>query len=235
MYSNEAIIKTVSQLKSAMAKYEAMAPETLNVSISKGNRKIGRVLNVSLAPIITCHNCKECKHFCYDIKACLQYSNVREARAKNTVLALKHRRQFFEQVEAVIRRRRKNKFFRWHVSGDIPDMDYFENMVRIARNHPDFIFWTYTKNYAVVNEYVKNHGGPDCIPENLSIMFSEWDGMKCDNPYKFPEFTVRLKAGNKNHGPEYFERIYTCPGNCEICLAARRGCPYRETSKVDEH
>ena len=58
------------------------AGKQVNISISDGNNKIGRCMNVSLAPIVTCANCKECKHYCYDVKACCQYENVRIARAK---------------------------------------------------------------------------------------------------------------------------------------------------------
>ena len=151
--------------------------DILNPCISKGNRKIGKVMNVSLMPIITCHNCKECKHLCYDVKACLQYSNtVLPARMRNTVLAKYDRDRFFADIDKACSRRRKNKFFRFHVAGDILDMDYFVRMLTICRNHTDFIFWTYTKYYELVNEYCDKYG-KESIPKNFSIMFSEWDGM----------------------------------------------------------
>lgn len=126
---------------------------------------------------------------------------------------------------------------RWHVSGDIPDYDYLERMIKIAIDHPDFLFWTYTKNYFVVNEYVKNHSGDrfKAIPENLVIMFSEWDGMPLINPYNFPIFTCKLKEGNKNHKPEYFDGLYKCPGNCDICKGIKRGCIAGENTYADEH
>ena len=34
---------------------------TLKVSISKGNRKMGAIPSVSLPPVVTCHNCETCE------------------------------------------------------------------------------------------------------------------------------------------------------------------------------
>lgn len=234
MYSNATIIKVVGQLKDSINYYSTKNSENITISISCGNKKIGRVLNVSLAPIITCANCKECKHLCYDIKACLQYSNVRDARSRNTVLATKYRDIYFSAIDEKLSRRRKNKYFRWHVSGDIIDLDYFCRMVDIARKHSDFVMWTYTKAYFIVNEYCKRFG-KDSIPSNLVIMFSEWDGMDLINPYNFPIFSCRLKDGNKNRTAESFEQMFKCPGNCDICKESHRGCIKGEDTYVDEH
>lgn len=239
MYSNETIKKYIAKMKSTMDAYKAdfidSPKKAVNaVSISKGNKKIGRVMNVSLAPILTCANCSECLHLCYDIKAALQYGNVMKARARNTVLALYFPELYFDAIRAAIKRRRKNKYFRWHVGGDIPNYKYFENMVQIAREFSEFTFWTYTKNYGIVNLYVQKYGR-DAIPENMTIMFSEWDGMPLVNPYNFPVFTCKLKDGNKNHGPEYFNNLYRCPGNCDICKTLHRGCIAGETTYADEH
>lgn len=107
-------------------------------------------------------------------------------------------------------------------------------MVEIAKQYPDFVFWTYTKNYKVVNDYCTRNG-KESIPSNFTIMFSEWDGMKLDNPFDFPVFTCKLKDGNKNHPVEYFDSLYRCPGNCDICKAAHRGCIAGETTYADEH
>ena len=208
----------------------------LKVSITTGNRKIGRVLNVSLMPIVTCANCKECMRLCYDIKACLQYPNVIIARCRNTAMALFSPDSYFEQIENKLSRRKTNKFFRWHVGGDIPSYGYFSRMVDIAKRFPDFTFWTYTKNYNVVNLYCTIHGeSKACIPENLSVMFSRWDGMPMDNPYGFGEFCCKLPEGNVDTTEEEFSEMWQCPGNCEVCILAKRGCITNETSCVDAH
>ena len=238
MFKIEKIRKMMAIAMEYGKKFGTMDASEIAICISNGNRKIGRVMNVSLMPVMTCANCKECKYLCYDIKACLQYPDtVINARMRNTVLARDHREEFFHRIDEKMSRRRKNKYFRWHVAGDILDMDYFSRMVENARRHPDFVIWTYTKNYAIVNEYVSAHGGTieAAIPANFHIMFSEWDGMELVNPYAFPIFTCKLKAGNKNHDPEFFNSLYKCAGNCDVCKACGRGCIVGESTYADEH
>lgn len=228
MYKNETIRKVINNLKAKVMFYEVKDVSDIKMCISDGNKKIGRVLNVSLPPIITCPNCSHCQKLCYDIKACNQYPNtVVDARARNLAILNKNRDEYFGRIEDKISRRRKNKYFRWHVAGDIVDYNYFERMVEMARRHPEFIFWTYTKAYGTVNEYVKRNGR-DTIPANFSIMFSEWRGMPMENPYGFPEFKVVFKDEEEPKG-------FYCPSNCDICKEAHRGCPYGETTYCKEH
>ena len=114
-------------------------------------------------------------------------------------------------------------------------MDYFERMLQICRNHKDFKFWTYTKYYTIVNLYCDKYGR-DAIPENFSIMFSEWDGMFLDNPYNFPVFSCKLKNGNKNRTEQEFNNMYKCPGNCDVCKTGKgHGCIIGEDTYCDEH
>lgn len=234
-YKKESIEKLL--IKASGLKREFMAVKTsLHVCISKNNRKIGKVMNVSLMPVMTCHNCSECKFLCYDIKACLQYNNtVLPARIRNTVLAQYDRDRFFDEIDKACSRRRLHKYFRWHVAGDMLDMDYFKRVLDICRKHPDFVFWTYTKYYSLVNEYCREYGR-ESIPTNFSIMFSEWDGMPMDNPYGFPIFSCKLKDGNKNRSEESFRTMYKCPGNCDVCKrGAGHGCLKGENTYCDEH
>lgn len=205
---------------------------SLHVCITKGNRKIGRVLNVSLPPITSCGGaCRVCKGICYDIKACMQYGNVLLARARNYALAMYDRDRYFAEISAALSPRRRRKVFRWHVGGDILDYDYFCRMVEVARLHPDWRFWTYTKQYDIVNRYVFEHGGSidAAIPGNLSIMFSVWDGLDCINPYEFATFECVLD-GNK-----WPDGVHHCPGNCDVCLETGTGCPFRQSSAVGQH
>lgn len=116
-YKIETIRNYIKSMNNAMNYYRAVyaADEFktfCDVSISQGNSKIGKVMNVSLAPILTCPNCTECMHLCYDIKAGVQYGNVLQARAKNTVLALEHETRYFQGIRYALGRRKKNKFFR---------------------------------------------------------------------------------------------------------------------------
>ena len=229
-YSIESIRKVTRLMMEARTAYMQKDIDNIKMAISAGNRKIGRVLNVSLPPIMTCANCKECMHFCYDIKACLQYPNtVIDARVRNLVILLKDRDEYFSRIIAKIARRRMNKYFRWHVAGDIVDADYFDRMVQVARLFPEWIFWTYTKNYTVVNAWIAANGGTRAaVPSNLHVMFSEWRGLPMVNPYGMPEFSC--------HFPDEPEpATFKCPGNCDVCKLAGRGCVAGENVHADLH
>jgi len=234
MYSKESIKKVINLMNARRTYYAPIAIDHIKMAISTGNRKIGRVMNVSLPPIITCANCKECKYLCYDVKACLQYPNtVIDARIRNLSILMKDRNEYFNRIDAAMSRRRKNKYFRWHVAGDIVDVDYFNRMVENARKHSDFIIWTYTKNYAVVNEWIRQHGGnKNALPNNFTVMFSEWRGLDMINPYKLPEFRVVFKSDAVKPDPK---KVHYCPGNCDVCKALHRGCVAGETTYCNEH
>lgn len=235
-YKPETIREMIQKANELIDYYTCMEVDEIRLCISQGNDKIGHTRNVSLMPILSCGNCKHCKDFCYDVKACVRFKDTTlDARIRNWVLLLKDRYTYFSLIEKELRPRIRNKFFRWHVAGDIIDENYLANMVAIAKRHADWKFWTYTKMYHVVNHYCETHGGKAAIPENLRIMFSEWDGVALENPYGFPIFTVKMKNGNKNHAPEYFDTLYKCPGNCDICKKACRGCIAGEDTYNDEH
>lgn len=225
-YRKESLQKLVKLMKETEARYGNADLESVQLCLSTGNRKIGRVMNVSLPPVLSCGQCSECMFLCYDVKACLQYpGTVIDARVRNWTILKRDRREYFRRIEEKISRRRRNKYFRWHVAGDIVDRDYFENMVAIAERHPDFIFWTYTKMYSIVNGFMADGGQ---IPGNLHIMFSEWRGLPMVNPYGFPEFRVVFKDEDRPAG-------HYCPGNCDICKATGRGCLAGETTYCPEH
>ena len=231
-YRNETIKAMMIQAFNLKKHYESMKASDIKLAMSNGNRKIGKVMNVSMMPIMTCGNCKECMGYCYDIKACIQYKNVIDARIRNTVLAINHREKYFAEIEKRISRRRTNKYFRWHVSGDILDINYFSEMVEIARRHPDFVFWTYTKMYSIVNDYCDLFSVYS-IPENLHIMFSKWDGLEMNNPYNFPIFACKMKDGNKDKME--WDKMFKCVGNCDYCKAHCTGCIKGENTFADEH
>ena len=231
-FKPETIAKIIASLVLLVKLYTAKLEkgEFVKLVISEGNRKIGRCMNVSLAPILTCGNCKECKYFCYDVKACLQYENVRIARAKNTALFKYSREEFFRQLWERMEHKKTNKFLRFHVSGEIMDVNHFEWIVETARRFPDFKIWTYTKMYTVINQYISEHGGKkSCIPSNLSVMMSEWKGLPIDNPYNLPVFRCVFEGEDKP------KKCFECKGNCDFCKEHNCGCVNRQSAYVHLH
>ena len=245
-YTKKTIEKYKGFMDHMIQKYDEMTPEqirAIGTAISEGNGKIGRVLNVSLPAIIACHNCHTadgcdgCAYYCYDVKDCYRHgykddNQTFAARARNYVLATKYRDAYFEAIDKAMSARRKNKYFRWHVAGDILDYDYFCRMMDNARRHPDFKIWTYTKCYAYVNRWIRENGP---LPDNFKCMFSAWDGMTFLNPWNLPLFACKLEKGNRDLTADDFKTMYKCPGNCDICKAVNRGCIAGENTYADEH
>jgi hypothetical protein len=237
-FSRESIRKVLRLAGEYRAMYMAMGTDDIKICISTGNRKIGHVMNVSLMPMVTCANCKECMHFCYDIKACLQYPNtVIAARMRNTCLYWKDRTEYFARIEKAINRRRKNKFFRWHVAGDIPDRWYLSQMVNIARNHPDFKFWTYTKNYDTVNEFVRIHGGektrqsrgifPLCFPSGRACRWT----IRMGSRYLLADSRMKKFLKTPSNAPV----TATCAWSPAVVASRARTLTTISTEKGKEH
>ena len=243
-YKPETIERYLKRLLSLVDYYreEIAAGRIPKACITSGNVKIGNTLNVSLASIASCikigldghFNIPPCITKCYDVNAAMMRPAVLDARARNYALALYAPEEFFRQIrQRLARARRRNKNFRWHVGGEILNADYFSGMVEIAREFPAWTFWTYTKQYSIVNEYVRRHGGSRtaAIPGNFSIMFSVWEPLELVNPYGFPTFRFVPLATPKQDRP----RGYRCPGNCNFCLEHKTGCPYGKNVWNLEH
>lgn len=231
-FSHETIKKTIAAIKAGVNYFmeKLDCGEKVKVTISKGNKKIGNTWNLSTAPVITCGNCSECMFFCYAIRDIFKFGYdflkncVLRSRAKNTAILLHDRNDFFGQIDEFCSGNRKVKVFRWHVSGEIVDKDYFDRMVTIARNHSDWIFWSYTKMHDIVNEWISENGA---LPKNFNVMFSRWLGTEINNPYNMPEFcTVENVPENATN---------VCGGDCQYCLENKTGCPYGKSMLCKLH
>ena len=229
MLKMETVHKVLAMLQGLLAEFMEKSYDSLTLHISAGNRKIGHVWNFSLCPILSCINCALCMLGCYDLKACNQYLNVRIARCENTAMMKKDMAKTFEKIDNFLSARHVHKFFRWHVSGDILSVEYFDHMVKIARKHPDWIFWTYTKAFIYVNSWLDNNGGKKALPKNLTVMYSKWGDKEINNPYNMPVFWCILPW---QKAPKHMKK---CPGNCDVCKANKGGCIYGKSSYIRFH
>lgn len=184
----------------------------LKLSISYGNKKMGFIPSVSLPPVVTCKNCATCAKKCYAKKLCRIYPSVEKAYNNNLELLKSDRNSYFEQIKSVAM---LTGFFRYHVSGDIIDIDYIDRMCKLARQCKKTTFLAFTKNYDDVNKYLENHKKP----ANLQIIFSlPFDGASIENPYNLPMAAVILK------GQEPKKNYKICGGNCATCASCGIGC-----------
>lgn len=114
-----------------------------------------------------------------------------------------------------------SRFFRFHVSGDIPDRDYLSRMSVIAKRNPHCEILCFTKKFEIVNEHIGflRSIGSD-LPKNLHIVFSAWIGLEMVNPFSLPEAHVRYRDGSTTARTDAIE----CGGNCTECAIADGGC-----------
>jgi len=181
---------------------------TQRVTISRGNRKLGAIMNVSLTPIECCPPGVPCANEgCYALKPYRLYPGTRRAWKTNARIARKDPKTYFSQIARAIARSRP-RYFRWHVAGDILNIDYLEQMCRIAADNPRTRFLAFTKAFELVNRYERRRS----LPGNLKVMFSAWPGMKIDNPHGHR--IAWMQDGTEYRVPNDAVR---CPGSCEDC------------------
>lgn len=183
------------------------------VKISKGNSKLGAIPSVSLPSIKTCRNCA-CQEKCYAHKLERLRPAVRNAYQHNLEVCLKDPETYWREVEASIM---MSRFFRFHVSGDIPSFKYLVNMVAIAKRQPHCEILCFTKKYNLVNEFIEQGGE---LPSNLHMIFSGWVGLEMANPFSLPEAHVRYRDGSTTAR----EGAIECSGNCTECALTEGGC-----------
>ena len=194
---------------------EEIPADTRKVSISAGNRKMGAIPSVSLPPVVTCADNCPCAKKCYAVKMCRIYKNVKTAYERNLDILNSNPDRYWQQVNEAVK---MNRYFRFHVSGDIPGPAYFCNMVSVAAGNPHCEILAFTKCYDIVNDYISQNGP---LPANLHIIFSLWDpawNVRVHNPHDLPKSAVIFKGRS---GDE-FDKI--CGGNCFECACQGVGC-----------
>lgn len=181
--------------------------------LSKGNMKIGQMFNISLTPVKACGEpAKHCGKACYAKKAHRMYPATRKAWDHNLEHVTRDRIGFFMDLYAALEKENEKaelKFFRWHVGGDILDDKYFFQMTQIAALMPQTKFLVFTKQYAIINNFLNICDG---YPENLTVIFSAWPGLPMDNPHHLPVAWMQDGTEKRVTGEEIL-----CPGNCESC------------------
>ena len=217
-YYNEKVINKFMDAFDA-AKEEVKAGADLKVRISAANSKMGNVASVSTLPFLTCPGCagSTCGKKCYAAKLANLRPSVLKSYAINTAIARERPDLYWKQVDAAAAAVR---FFRFHVSGDIIDSKYFENMVQVVRNNSKTEFLCFTKRFKVVNRWI---AAGNTIPENLHLLFSGWENLVPENPYKLPETDVVPKDFSGAWW-DMEDGWQMCGGNCFECAITGAGC-----------
>lgn len=111
----------------------------------------------------TCPGASACRGVCYAKQGRFLMPNVRDARRRNLDESLKD--SFILDATDDLRyyKRRGYNVVRLHDSGDFYSQEYLDKWAAVAHNHPDLIFYAYTKNLLLTF---------DAVPVNLRIVQS---------------------------------------------------------------
>lgn len=183
------------------------------VKISPGNSKMGAIPSISLPAGVTCRECA-CRTKCYALRLERRRKSVAKAYRHNLNVLTSDPATYWREVEAAIM---MSRYFRFHVSGDIPDFPYFFRMVEIAKRNTHCEILCFTKKYEIVNKYLDSYFE---LPKNLHIIFSAWVGLPMSNPFSLPTAHVRFRDGSTTASGSAVE----CRGNCSECAVTDGGC-----------
>lgn len=208
----------------------------MTVHISPGNSKMGAIPSVSLPAVITCRPDAPCYAKCYAKRLERFRKTVHDSYVENYELLKSDPDTYWREVEAAVM---MNRFFRFHVAGDIPDKDYLLHMIAIANRNIHCEILCFTKRYDIVNDamrgfYERTKPIRPILPPNLHLIFSAWKGLEMQNPWRFPEAHVIFKDGTTTAR----EGAKECGGNCTTCAKTKGGCwslGYGEQLTIHEH
>ena len=201
-----------------MVTYKAIK-ENISISEARFNKKIA-CPSISLPPVLTCRKNAPCKQVCYAGYAFRIYPDVKKAYNRNYELYKANPRKYFELIQACLEKRQPD-YFRWHVSGDIPDVKYIKGLCRVCQKTPNTKHLIFTKQYELLIESM-NNGYFIYNLKNLSIRISTFPGLNIpDELNSFPRAYYQPPIVGKYAGIPNENRInpgdYICPGKCEPC------------------
>jgi len=145
-----------------------------------------------------------CKKDCYALKFYKMWPTVKKSWDDNFEMLKSNPDKYFDMINKYLNKK-KPRFFRWHVAGDIVSQDYFDCMKKLARRHPGTKFLAFTKSY---------HIRFSNIPSNLSIVISVWPGLPL--PDKFRKNNLPL-AYMQDGSETRVHNAIECHGQCDNC------------------
>lgn len=195
------------------------------ITLSKGNKKLGKLLNWSITPITTCPNKTDlCTKFCYALKSYKQYPNVRKAWWSN-LAATRNNPDFVANFNTELAKwvKRGYAVVRLHVSGDFYSLEYLQAIGHIIIQNPEVTFYAYTKQWRDP-DFIAPLEFLNALP-NCTI-FASTDQETIDAgevpPDTLREAVVVARKGstttNAIHCPQQTGKIASCE-KCKFCFA----------------
>lgn len=206
------------------------------ISISKGNIKMGDISSISLPAVVTCRPDAPCFLKCYARKMCAYRDTVRAAYERNLDIYRNNPDSYWLQLRAHCS---MVSAFRFHVSGDIPDREYLDSMIKLARDCKNCLFLVFTKRAEWVNDKISTlKKQKKALPKNLHIILSNWGSWTLENPYGLPVTSVIPR----HTSPAEIQRLVSdgstiCPSKhgewgCADCFRAGINCWAKSTKQI---
>lgn len=182
--------------------------EGVGIHVSRGNSKLGRIMNWSLTPGASCsvEACATCmQDGCYAMKAYRMYPQTRKAWDDNLEFCAKNL-PAFKCIMSMYITIMKPTFFRVHTAGDFFSQEYAEAWAEIARRNPKVKFLAFTKQFENIRDVE--------FPKNFTLMVSAWPG--CEIPVDIREtyHVAWMQDGTETRIPE---TAVECSGDCSSC------------------
>jgi hypothetical protein len=76
-------------------------------------------------------------------------------------------------VDAMVVSIGADKYFRWHDSGDIQNIEHLEKIAEVAKRTPKCMHWLPTREYGIVSAYTAQFDVPGNLIIRLSAMFTD--------------------------------------------------------------
>lgn len=105
-------------------------------------------------------------HYCYALRGRYLFPRVRAAMEKRASSLSDPR--WVEAVSTLIYRS-GNRYFRWHDSGDLQDIEHLRKIIQVCNKLKHVRFWLPTREYQTVEAYRRDGGE---IPLNLCVRYS---------------------------------------------------------------
>lgn len=183
----------------------------------RGNSKLDKsILCWSLAPIVSCLNCAQCKDTCYARKAYRQYPNVKTAWDRNFSMAKDG--SFVPAIVRQLQKARSCNVVRLHVSGDFFSKEYISNWETIIKQFPAVTFYTYTKVSHIFPEELARLSS---LP-NMNIVHSIAEDGRLN--YGKEDRISELEKMGYVACPVTKTNKIVCGKDCKICLTESKVC-----------
>jgi len=122
---------------------------------------------------------------CYALKGRYVFKNVMEAMEKRYQSL--NSPDWVKAMVALISKKEKSGYFRFHDSGDLQSVKHLAQIVTIARFLPDIKFWLPTREYNIVKEFLRTgYSFPDNLTVRLSALMFDGEVTPSQNPFNLP-------------------------------------------------